>query len=348
VSLRKIADYTITRELGRGGMGTVYQALSPDGATVAVKTVLWPEGVDPRLRWEVIERFQREARAARSLSHPNICQVLDCGADEDSLYIVMEFLDGETVEEIIEAAGGIRAVRAVEIVRSVGEALADAHAQGIIHRDIKPGNIMVLRGGQVKLTDFGLASLVRDTSLTTTGGTMGTVHYMSPEQVRGEKLDARSDIFSLGATFYEMLAGRRPFQAQEPAAVMNQILTMDPPAIPGLPADVSRTLERCLRKEREERFGSAREMITSLSAIGAETETGSTAALPATDSGPTETTRHPLTRVRRMLRRWRVLAAVFAVLAVGAVAVARPWTRLGGQPATTEVTAEAPSTSSDH
>jgi hypothetical protein len=286
VATRKIADYTIARELGRGGMGTVYQALSPEGATVAIKTVLWPEGADPRARWEAIERFQREARAARSLTHPNICQVLDFGADEESLYIVMEFLDGETLLDLIALAGGIKVARAVEIVRDVGEALEHAHDHGIIHRDVKPGNIMVLRAGRVKLTDFGLASVLRETTLTQTGATMGTVYYMSPEQVRGEKLDARSDIFSLGATFYEMLAGRRPFQAEEPAAVMNQILTQDPPPIPELPADLSQVLQRCLRKDPGERLQSAREVIASLSAAGIETATGSTAVLPKGGAEP--------------------------------------------------------------
>jgi serine/threonine-protein kinase len=279
MGVRKIADYTITRELGRGGMGTVYQALSPEGATVAIKTVLWPESVDPRDRWEAIERFQREARAARSLTHPNICQVLDCGADEDSLYIVMEFLDGETLNDLIALAGGIKVARAVEIVCDVGEGLGHAHEQGIIHRDVKPRNIMVLRAGQVKLTDFGVASVLRETTLTTNGKKMGTVYYMSPEQVRGEKLDGRSDIFSLGVTFYEMLAGRRPFEAEEQAAVMHQILTQDPPAVAGLPAPVSQALERCLRKDPQERFQSAREMITSLGAGEPATTTASAGVL---------------------------------------------------------------------
>jgi hypothetical protein len=207
--------------------------------------------------------------------------VLDFGADEDSLYIVMEFLDGDTVQQLIELAGGIKVVRAVEIVRGVGEALAHAHEQGVIHRDIKPGNIMVLRGGQVKLTDFGLASVVRGTSLTTSGGMMGTVHYMSPEQVRGEKVDERSDIFSLGATFYEMVVGSRPFHGEEPAAVMNQILNVDPRPIPGLTGYVSETLERCLQKDREERFESAREMIASLASAGTDAVPDTTAVLPA-------------------------------------------------------------------
>ena len=286
MSLRKIADYTIVREHARGGMGTVYQALSPEGATVAVKTVHWPETADARARWEAIERFQREARAARSLSHPNICQVLDFGADEDSLYIVMEFLDGETLSNLIALAGGIKVARAAEIVRGVGEALGHAHDQGIIHRDVKPGNIMVLRDGRVKLTDFGLASVVHETSLTTTDRTMGTVFYMSPEQVRGERVDARSDIFSLGATFYEMVTGTRPFQGAERAAVMHQILTQDPPAVAGLAASVSQTLERCLRKDPQQRFQSTREVVASLSAAGIETATGSRAVLPEEQREP--------------------------------------------------------------
>jgi serine/threonine-protein kinase len=344
VATRKIAGYTIVREHARGGMGTVYQALSPEGATVAIKTVLWPESADPRGRWEAIERFQREARAARSLSHPNICQVLDFGADEDSLYIVMEFLDGQTVRDMISLAGAIRADRAVEIASSAGEALAHAHDQGVVHRDVKPENIMILRGGQAKLTDFGLASVASERTLTMPGTTMGTVYYMSPEQVRGEKLDARSDIFSLGATLYEMLTGVRAFQAEEPAAVMNQILTKDPPPLAGVPATIAETVEKCLRKDPGERHQSTRELIASLQAGAVEPAPSAITAVPTTSA---ETARASVFGLPRALRRWPVLAAVAAALAVGAVALFQPWTRLGGQPTTTEVTAEAPSPSAD-
>jgi hypothetical protein len=170
--------------------------------------------------------------------------------------------------------------RAVEIVCSVGEALAHAHDQGIIHRDIKPENIMILRGGQAKLTDFGLASVASERTMTMPGTTMGTMSYMSPEQVRGEKVDARSDIFSLGATFYEMLTGVRAFQAEEPAAVMNQILTKDPPPVPGPRADLSQVLQRCLRKDPRKRFRSTREVITSLSSVAPDAIASPTAALP--------------------------------------------------------------------
>jgi len=275
-----LAGYTVTRELGQGGMGKVLQAMSPQGQTVAIKTMLLPEGTDARARWETVERFQREARAARSLVHPNIVQVLDIGADQDTFFIVMEYLDGQTVRELIELAGAIRMDRAVEIISIACEALAYAHDQGIIHRDVKPDNIMVLRNGAVKLTDFGLAAIVTERGVTQTGTVMGTFYYMSPEQARGEKLDARSDIFSLGATFYEMLTGRPPFAGDSPGAVLGGILNSDPPPVPELPPHVSRTLGRCLRKQPQYRFQNAREIIASLRASDGATAVTRTAVAP--------------------------------------------------------------------
>ena len=278
--MTSLAGYTVTRELGQGGMGKVLQALSPQGQTVAIKTMLLPEGIDARARWETVERFQREARAARSLVHPNIVQVLDIGADQDTFFIVMEYLDGQTVRELIELAGAITLDRAVDIVTVACEALAHAHDQDIIHRDVKPDNIMVLRNGLVKLTDFGLAAIVTERGVTQTGTVMGTFYYMSPEQARGEKLDARSDIFSLGATFYEMLTGQPPFPGDSPAAVLSKILNSDPPLVQGLPPHVSRTLGRCLRKQPQYRFQNAREIIASLRAGEAGTSVTRTAVVP--------------------------------------------------------------------
>jgi len=154
--------------------------------------------------------------------------------------------------------------RAVEIMLEVCEALAYAHEQGVVHRDIKPDNIMVLRGGAVKLMDFGLASIGHESGLTQTGMTMGTFAYMSPEQARGEKLDARSDIFSLGVTFYEMLTGRQLFTGSGPGAIVNEILNKDPEPPPGLPAHVSRTLAKCLRKRPAYRFQTVGEIVDTL------------------------------------------------------------------------------------
>lgn len=286
VSPKKVGEYTIAREVGRGGMGKVFQALSPQGDTVALKTVIWPQGLDPRSRWETVERFQREARAARVLTHPNICQVLDIGADGDTFYIVMEFLDGQSVRDLIKIAGAIQVGRAVEIMHTVCEALAYAHDKGIIHRDIKPDNIMILRNGSAKLMDFGLASIVYEKSVTQTGTMMGTFCYMSPEQAQAKKLDARSDIFSLGATFYEMLAGCQAFPGASPASVVNKILNEEPPRISGVPHHISQTLTKCLRKDPQYRFKNAREIVSALDKRQAPTGTAATAVLPGRQQSP--------------------------------------------------------------
>jgi sugar lactone lactonase YvrE len=314
-------------------MGIVYQALSPEGATVAIKTLLWPEDVNPRGRWEAIQRFQGEARAARSLSHPNICQVLDFGADEDSLYIVMEFLDGDTVRQLIDLAGRIEPGRAVHIVREVCEALTHAHDRGIVHRDVKPENIMVLRTGRVKLADFGVASVLRETGATGTGETIGTVFYMSPEQVQGEKVDARSDIFSLGATFYEMLTGTRAFHGTRAGEVIHRILEGNPPPIEDAPAcQASGILERCLQKDPEKRFQTAREMLTSLGTAQPDADLDTTAPFPTAESRAEPGRWRALARSLSAGRRRGALAAALAVLTVGALALLRPWTRSEDQP----------------
>jgi hypothetical protein len=337
VSPREIGGYRVIRELGRGGMGTVYEALSTLGTTVALKVVSWPETVDPRARWDAIERFQREARATRSLSHPNICQVLDFGADADGLFIVMEFLDGDSVREIIDLAGKIDLERAVQIVCGVGEALSHAHDRGIIHRDIKPANIMVLRSSQVKLTDFGLASVVREGVVTRTGQTMGTLFYMSPEQVRGDRADARSDIFSLGATFYEMVTGTRAFDADSAAGVMNQILTRDPPLAGTLPEPVSRALQRCLRKDPQQRFQSARDMMTYLARREATADR--TLVLPEAPAEPAVSSRRRLPRLPRAVRGWRAAALAAVVLLVTTLLLFRSESRPGRRSTAPEVAA---------
>ncbi len=295
MSFDSIGGYSITRELGQGGMGKVYQARSSRGETVALKTVLWPENMDPRTRWEVVERFQREARAARSLDHPNICQVLDIGADDDTFFIVMEFLDGQTVGDLIQFAGAVKVERAMEIIISVCEGLAYAHEQGIVHRDIKPDNIMLLRDGRAKLTDFGLASITQEASVTQTGTTLGTFFYMSPEQAKGSKLDARSDIFSLGATFYEMVTGRRPFLGDAPGEVIGQVLSSDPPPIENVPSHISRTVNKCLRKAPHHRFQNAREIIQSLR-MQTAAPGSKTAVIPSGRPGPVYVDSSPTAR----------------------------------------------------
>jgi len=268
LSLGNIADYTLKRELGQGGMGKVYLARSSDGREVALKTIIFPQGLNARARWETVERFQREARAARSLTHDNICQVLDTGADGETFFIVMEYLDGQSLRERINATGPLLVERSVQIMFDVCDALAYAHDQGIIHRDIKPDNIMVLRGGRAKIMDFGLASIVYESGMTQTGTMLGTISYMSPEQARGEKLDVRSDVFSLGVTFYEMLTGRQAFEGEAPGAVIHAISNTEVEPVSGLPPTVSRTVNKCLRKQPMYRFQTVREIIAALRTTG--------------------------------------------------------------------------------
>jgi len=268
LSLGNIADYTLKRELGQGGMGTVYLARSSEGQDVALKTIIFPQGLNARARWETVERFQREARAARSLTHDNICQVLDTGADGETFFIVMEYLDGQSLRERIDATGSLPVERSVQIMFDVCDAVAYAHDQGIIHRDIKPDNIMVLRGGRAKIMDFGLASIVYESGMTQTGTMLGTISYMSPEQARGEKLDVRSDVFSLGVTFYEMLTGRQAFAGEAPGAVIHAISNTEVEPVSGLPPTVSRTVNKCLRKQPMYRFQTVREIIAALRTTG--------------------------------------------------------------------------------
>jgi serine/threonine protein kinase len=275
-----VGDYKIARELGQGGMGKVFLATAPDGKSVALKTMVFPANLDARARWETVERFQREARAARSLEHPGICQVLDIGADEETYFIVMEYCAGHDLRQQIDESGAMPVPRCLEVMRQVCEALAYAHDQGIIHRDIKPDNIMLLQDGSAKLMDFGLASIVHETGLTQTGVTLGTLFYMSPEQARGEKLDARSDIFSFGATFYEMLTGRRAFDGDAPGAIINEVLNKEVELPASLPLEVSRALGRCLRKRANHRFQNVRELIFALDLAAGSPAVGGTVVLP--------------------------------------------------------------------
>ena len=306
MSGQTIGPYTITRGIGRGGMGEVFEAQAGDGRRVAVKTLSMPETPDPAARWEAIERFQREARAARSLQHPNIVSVLDVGEDQGRFYIVMEYLDGQSVHDLLEMAGAISVERAKGIIVRVCDALAYAHERQVIHRDIKPHNIMILRDGRAKLTDFGLAAITAETGLTATGTVMGTFCYMSPEQARGQKVDTRSDIFSLGATFYEMISGRRAFAGDTPGAIVASILNDEPPAIPGAPPEVQRVISRCLRKEPEKRFQSAREILAGLSAGATVVDAGAHLTTSAPPEDPTGRESKPggkpvSTEVRRQL-----------------------------------------------
>jgi predicted ATPase/serine/threonine protein kinase len=265
---RVVGPYRVEALLGAGGMGEVYRARDERlGRTVAVKVVL--EGGDAAL----VRRFRQEARMASSLNHPNIVTVYDAGEVDGVPYLVTEYVEGEVLRARMR--GGIAVGEAVEVARQVASALGAAHAAGVVHRDIKPENVIVRGDGLVKVVDFGIAKLVegaRNRSLTGTetapmtgpGVTIGTAAYMSPEQARGEEVDGRTDVWSLGVMLYEMVAGQRPFRGATQMDVLLAVLMHEVERLEGMPEGLAGIIERALRKRAEERYATAGEMTAAL------------------------------------------------------------------------------------
>jgi len=272
----RISHFRVLEKIGEGGMGVVYRAHDDRiDRDVAIKVL--PEEVsrDPdRLR-----RFEREARATGALNHPNILAIYDVGRHEGQPYIISELLDGRTLGDVVPV-GGLPVSKAVDLALQVVNGLSAAHDHGVVHRDLKPANLFVTRDGFVKILDFGLAKLtgrgssggdgalpMTDAS-TAVGTVVGTVGYMSPEQVRGRPTDARSDIFSFGCVLYEMLSGRRAFAGETPADVVSAVLTSEPEDAcivkPDVPPELARVVSRCLEKQPENRFQSARDLLFAL------------------------------------------------------------------------------------
>jgi len=268
-----ISHYRIVSRLGRGAMGLVYKAqdLKLD-RPVAMKFISREIAEIPEQR----TRFFREARTASLLDHPNICTVYDFDeTPEGDLYLVMAFCEGDNLRVRLEH-GPLSLKHAVNIAEQMARGLAKAHSMGIVHRDIKPANVMLLPDGGVKIVDFGLAKLPHDVGLTNTGGVVGTVPYMSPEQLRGDPLDARTDIWSWGVTLYEMLAGDRPFESKTEATIMRAIMDLEPPSLrarrPDLPPAIEQVVNQTLRKNREDRPASARELVEALQGLTLRTD----------------------------------------------------------------------------
>src|SRR5713101_3407269 len=224
----KIGKYQVLERIGRGGMGMIFKAHDPVlNRAVALKVISSEIEVTDELR----ARFFREAQACARLSHPNIVTVYDMGEDNGRLFIVMEFLEGEEIKGLINHRKPLALEDKLAVMLQVCDGLHYAHQKGVVHRDIKPGNIFLLRNGQAKILDFGIAQIAsNEGGLTRTGLIMGTLRYISPEQVQG-RADHRSDIFSIGAVFYEILSFRPPFTGEDPMHLLEQLRTEEPPAL---------------------------------------------------------------------------------------------------------------------
>jgi predicted ATPase len=261
-----IGPYRVVCELGRGGMGVVCQAHDPRlGRPVALKLLSLHLDANELAR----QRLIQEARAASALDHPNICTIYDIGEHRSRTFLVMAYYEGETLGQKI-ARGPLSVEDATAFARQIADGLGAAHAAGIVHRDIKPGNVMVTGSGVVKLLDFGIAK-VAGANLTREGESPGTIAYMSPEQVRGEVVDARTDLWALGVVLYEMLSGARPFSGETPAAILQAILTQEPRPIdvlrPDAPAALAHIVARLLAKDVDARYRTAAEVLADLERV---------------------------------------------------------------------------------
>lgn len=264
VSSNKIGRYQIVREIARSN-DIVYEAVDPAmGRRVAVKELLMPPNLVGAQKRERIERFYREAKAAGTLTHPNIVTVYEVGEDQGRHFIAMEYLEGHSLRDQLQMAGLVSVPEALRVAIAIGEALHYAHEHGVIHRDVKPDNVHLLPDGRVKLTDFGIARLMFESSLTANGQVFGTPSYMSPEQVAGKHLDARSDLFSLAVMLYEMVAGRKPFSGDSVITITYNIMNLQPAALTGVPQVVDRIVARGMAKDPSLRFRSAAEMVEEL------------------------------------------------------------------------------------
>ncbi|HET7352554.1 MAG TPA: Stk1 family PASTA domain-containing Ser/Thr kinase, partial [Gaiellaceae bacterium] len=286
--------YQIQRKLGAGGMADVYLAEDQElGRRVAIKILNGRHANDDQF----IERFRREAKNAAALNHPNIVSIYDRGEAEDTYYIAMEFLDGRTLKELVVSRGAAPLNVAIEYARQILSALRFAHRHGIVHRDIKPHNVLVDAEGRVKVTDFGIAR-AGTSQMTETGSIVGTAQYLSPEQARGGEVDPRSDLYSLGVVLYELLTGKTPFDGETPVEIAMKHLSNapKPPSKlrPDVPPELDKVVLRALAKDPDDRYQSADEMEADLERVtrGAPVSaaTMATQVLPAVPAAAADST----------------------------------------------------------
>lgn len=279
-----LGKYHIIREIARSN-DIVYEAMDPSrGKRIALKQLLMPGNMAGQARHERIQRFTREARAAARLQHTNIVRVHDHGNDGDRYYIAMEFLEGQSLRDVLYARGSVPVQEALRIGISVAEGLEYAHKNGVVHRDVKPDNVHLEPDGRVVITDFGIARLMFEPTLTADGQIFGTPSYMSPEQVAGKGVDARSDLFSLGVMLYEMVAGRKPFTGDSVVTITYNIINMEPPPLPGAPPGLDQVIRRAMAKDPARRYRDAREMLEDLRAVAQGQSPRHALASPASGS----------------------------------------------------------------
>jgi eukaryotic-like serine/threonine-protein kinase len=311
----RLGPYQILSAIGAGGMGEVYRADDERlGREVAIKVLSSGFSADP----DRLKRFALEARAASALNHPNILTIFDIGSADGAPYLVSELLEGSTLRDMLRQQHQLPMRKALEISVQIASGLSAAHEKGIIHRDLKPENLFVLKGGRVKILDFGLAKLIEPSgssasgnsatmpSATDPGTVLGTAGYMSPEQVRGLAIDARSDIFSFGAILYEMLAGQRAFNGNSSADISSAILKEEPPEIatsnPHVSPALDRIVQHCLEKDPEDRFQSAKDLAFALHSISTASESSLRAGKEKPNAGK-----------RKRIAIWASAAALLAV-----------------------------------
>ncbi len=309
-ALRQVGRYQIRQRLGRGGMASVYRAHDPSiGREVAIKFLHASLAEDEECR----TRFLREARAAGSLSHPNIAIVYDAGEIEGRPFMAMELIEGRSLADALDAQPQMPIRDVMTLGLQLAQALEYAHGKGIVHRDVKPGNIMLLadRSG-IKVTDFGIAHIEGNGvhAPTLVGAVLGTPQYMSPEQTRGDKLDGRSDLFSAGIVLYQALAGERPFKGDNLVAVAQQIATAEPPPLnakrPDVPPALRRIVDRCLAKNPEQRFASGAELAQAIGKVISELD-----AAAAEKSKP---------RIVPLRVKWALMMALIVAVVMGITA----------------------------
>ena len=264
----RIGKYTIVEEIGRGAMGIVYKGVDPlIDRTVAIKTIRFDMYSQPEQRIEAQKRFLREAKSAGNITHPNIVTIYDMGEDNGIFYIAMEYVDGPSLETILAARKKWTVEETIRLIVEIADGLESTHKKGIIHRDIKPGNILIDKEGQPHIVDFGIAR-VPTSNLTQTSAVMGTPYYMAPEQVAARKIDHRVDIFALGAIFYEMLTLEKPFSGENLTTVIYKIMNEPPHPLREFQADVPLGLEpiiqKVLAKDPDARYQSCRDLINDL------------------------------------------------------------------------------------